>query len=231
MREEVNLANQGKQLSQLEKDRLFIKEATQAIAQYDSYDLLLKYLDDVWVHRKRLALVRPVQYEDNNVGSPPLPPNDPSHTSVWIVDSTDAKTVVRKVLDSYVDLGRFIPRIESKGLNFNKSGVVRFVLSGTDEIKRIPLKLDSALSSLWMHASVLGRPVEIITMRNFLERFRDDGFFYGPWLPHPPKIETVEIALRVAPDSTVTYEILSDEISSTLKSRLSSEIDEARKKY
>lgn len=180
-------------LPQIEKDRLYIAYVTKEFIQnYDQFDFVMRGLDDEWIHKHRLAIIRPFDWAKDgdypNLGDP----EDPKNYYPWKIVSRDAKKVIRLLTEKLADNRRIFPRplIDPKSVG---TGVQRLVFHQDDPFgNTIPLKTPSLVKTLYIYAQGYQKPVE-------LECMVSHKFSSGSWWWRDSSVQIAKAIVRVSP--------------------------------
>lgn len=198
-------------LPPIERDRAFIAFITKEfVSKYDSYDFILNSLDQEWIERKNLALLRPAG-DGGTWGTPPGKPPSQEQSYPWQIYSRDPKKVIQHILQKYVDHRPHFPRVLAKNMNFDGSGVIRLFFNDEFGLK-IPLDRESMVQTLNHHARFMQRPVELATLSSPTWKTSKSKHapIMGPWWPPFPreKPEPIRpIIVRVYPEGHVEVRI------------------------
>lgn len=151
--------------AQIDKDAAFIKYAGELIETLTDEEFIRKFMDQLFVDRFKLAVVRRADQgeQDPHLPPPPQNPNEPPPAQ-WIILSREADRVSQMVIDSFLKPKYYYnPRVKLVDFSRPSSGEVELVLD--DEASRaFPLKTDTLAPSLYALANVIQKPVSIEAM-------------------------------------------------------------------
>lgn len=162
LREKFNSRPEIREMKTLiEKDRAFIAYAEEIIRKHTDEQFLRLAMDQVFVDRYKLAVIRKAGEDEQDIHLPP--PRRPSQEPIaqWLIVSRDADKVAQMVINKVLKPKYFFnPRV--KLIDFTRPGTGEVELRLDDEAGRaFPLKTDTLAPSLYALANIIGKPVSL----------------------------------------------------------------------
>ncbi|NQZ02568.1 MAG: SpoVR family protein, partial [Bdellovibrionales bacterium] len=188
--------------TELEKDRAFIEYADGLIRTMSDYEFLDLALDDKWIQRKKLSIVRRATPQEAR-RLPPPPPNMPEPEPMMIV-SKDPERVRKSIIEKVVGgKTRFNPRLKLR--SFSRAGTGELDLTINDEVgSEIPVNRKSVGAALYSIANSLNQPASFEatygyfvkkTQQEIWDEYEEHWANWDPANPTPlPDIKPFRIA-------------------------------------
>lgn len=143
----------------IEKDAAFVKWAHETVigTGMDNYDFIRFALDEKWVRKYDLFLHREMTYEEmvETISK------NPTHELRNIVLSRDWKRIVNHIARKVAELRWSFAEIELQNVDAFGRSVVELK---HEVFENIPLKLPSAVKTLYQYTQMLGKPVSLETV-------------------------------------------------------------------
>lgn len=198
LRRRFNDRPEMQKLRPLERDRRFIEYVTrEVIESKDQYDSILFAMDGPWFHKHKLGILRPANFDEWDPNLPPPKDHDEDDEALTQhrVVTKDPERLARQLARKVADWERVFPRVVLSDLNDAESGNAVFGFVEGSFGAAMPLQRDSMVTTLLVHSRIIGRPVQLQTVKSstWVRKIPIDDFdnfrIFGPRLPPgwPPR--------------------------------------------
>lgn len=159
IREKHNAQPEIRSLSQVEKDRKFIEQASEIIRTMTDEEFIRLGMDQVFVDRFKLGVLRRTTDDERDPNLPP--PQDPEQNAQWIIVSRDAERVAQMVINKVLKPKYYFnPRVTLVDFNRPGSGEIELVID--DPVGRdLPLKGETLAPALYAMSKVIDKPISL----------------------------------------------------------------------
>ncbi len=186
--------------TQKEKDRAFIKYAeTEIIGRMDDSQFLRLAMDQIFIDRYKLAIIRKAKEHEQDSNLPP-PKAAKEPVAQWIIVSRDAEKVAQQVIDLVLKPKYMMnPRVKLVDFNRPQSGEVEMVMN--DPVaNELALEKSTLAPSLFAMSQFIGKPVSLdcnIAVETSVEVDEEPDMFFG--MPfHMPPTKRTEVSQSLA---------------------------------
>lgn len=170
--------------SQLEKDGKFLRYGEKLIATMTDDDFIRFAVDQRFIDKTKLAVVRRASREENDPNLPPPPsPKNPGESppAQWIIVSRESERVAQMLIDTVLK-PKYIYRPRVRLMNFTRPNTGEVELVIDDDFGRVlPIDHETVGPALYALANIMNRPMSLEA--TFMEK---KGQQPPDWIWHMP---------------------------------------------